>query len=261
MTQHHGGTRDDQEKVNRHIPAVAPRFHGRRHGRKLRAGRQDLVRSLLPRLRVPISDDGVALDPRTAFDRPTAPVWLEIGFGCGEHLFHRAAASPDIGFIGCEPFVNGVANLLARVAEADLHNVRIFDDDARLLLPRLAEASVERIFLLFSDPWPKKRHHRRRFLSPETLDKLANILADGGQIWVASDHMGSVAWTLQHATRHRAFRWLARRPDDWRRRPQDWIPTRYESKALAAGGKCAYLRFERCPRREYGVQRGKLLVP
>lgn len=258
MTQRHcGGTRDgtqdSQEKAEGEKPAVASRFHGRRHGRRLRPGRRDLFCSLLPRLRIRVPDDGAVFDPRMVFGRPIAAVWLEIGFGRGEHLFYRAAATPDIGFIGCEPFVNGVASLLARIADAGLDNVRIFDDDAKLLLPSLAEAGVERVFLLFSDPWPKKRHQRRRFLSRDTLDRLADILADGGQLWVASDHMGSIAWTLQHATSHRAFRWLARRPDDWRRRPEDWIATRYERKALVAGSNCAYLRFERRPRRENGA--------
>lgn len=259
MTQHrqdgeHVGTEDRQDAAERHEPAAPARFHGRRHGRRLRSGRRGLLCDLLPSLRVPLPADDATVDPRSLFGRAVSAVWLEVGFGSGEHLFHLAATRPDIGFIGCEPFVNGVASLLALISQAGLDNVRVFDDDARLLLPKLTEASVERVFLLFSDPWPKKRHHRRRFLTSGTLDRLADILVDGGQLWVASDHMGSIAWTLQHTTRHRAFRWLAHRPDDWRRRPIGWVPTRYETKALAAGSTCAYLRFERRPRGGSGIK-------
>lgn len=223
------------------------RFYGRRRGHALRPGRRQLVDALLPKLRVAIPADGT-LDPSALFEPAVRSVWMEIGFGGGEHLAAQAAAHPDVGFIGCEPFVNGVARLLAEIEARGLGNVRIHDDDARLILPALPDASVDRVFLLFLDPWPKTRHHRRRFVSDDTVAVLARILRDGGEVRFASDHTGYVAWALEHVTRNPAFRWTARRPADWRERPPDAVETRYESKARRRGAGCAYLTFERVPR-------------
>ncbi len=173
-------------------------------------------------------------------------VWLEIGFGAGEHLLAQARRHPDLGFIGCEPYANGVAALLPAIAEDGIETIRIFPDDVRLLLPRLAAASLSRIFVLFPDPWPKARHHERRLISPPVIAELARVLRPGGELRLASDHTGYIRWMLEHLTRERSpFRWLARRPDDWRTRPEGAIPTRYEEKALARGAACAYLRFVR----------------
>ena len=143
---------------------LSPRFYGRRHGRRLRAGRGALLTTLLPRLRIVLPPEGSNLEPRALFGGTVADVWLEVGFGAGEHLAAQATAHPDVGFIGCEPYVNGVASLLAQVAARKLANVRVFDDDARLLMAALPEASIGRVFVLFSDPWPKKRHSDRRFI-------------------------------------------------------------------------------------------------
>ena len=184
------------------------------------------------------------VDPSLLFDPKLAKVWLEIGFGAGEHLAAQAAAHPDVGFIGAEPFVNGVAALLAQVDAAGLRNVRLHDDDARKLLPRLKEASIDRVFLLYSDPWPKKRHWNRRFVCKENLDALARVLAPGGLFRFATDHMGHMEWALWHLTRHPAFRWTARGPEDWCTRPGDGFPTRYEEKGLA-GDVRVYLEFRR----------------
>ena len=150
--------------------------------------------------------------------------------------------------IGCEPFVNGVASLLAQIERDRLSNIRVFADDVRLLLPHVPEAAIGRVFVLFADPWPKKRHHGRRFMAPENLQALARLMKDGAELRFASNHMGYVAWVVEHMTRHGDFRWTARTPADWRQRPADWIKTRYESKALAEGTHCVYLRFERRPR-------------
>src|SRR5215213_2193844 len=139
-------------------------FFGRRKGKKLRAGQDDLVRTLLPHLRV-----DPAADPRTLFERIPASLWLEIGFGGGEHLAAHARANPETGFIGCEPFVNGIAKLLAVVEQEGLQNVRLWDQDATLLLPRLPDECLDRTYLLYPDPWPKRRQRKRRFLSEETL--------------------------------------------------------------------------------------------
>jgi len=229
-----------------------PRWYGRRHGHRLRRNRQDLLTTLLPELRVDLPSDGGLLDLDRLFAGPVADFWLEVGFGAGEHLAAQARANPDVGIIGCEPFVNGVASLLARVRDENLTNIRILDDDARLLFDALPDARIGRAFTMFSDPWPKKRHHRRRFLSPETLDSLARILGDGAELRFASDHMGYVSWALRHVTGHRDFLWPARGPGDWRRRPDDGFETRYESKARIRGATCVYLSFLRRPRQAPG---------
>ncbi|HEC14270.1 MAG TPA: tRNA (guanosine(46)-N7)-methyltransferase TrmB [Rhodospirillales bacterium] len=216
------------------------RFYGRRRGHKLRQGRRDLLEDLLPKLRLD-AKAGLA----GAFAAMPPEIWLEIGFGGGEHLAAQAESHPDIGFIGCEPFINGVAGLLVTVAEKGLTNIRIFDDDARELLNVLPENSIAKAFILFPDPWPKKRHHRRRFIGPETLDHLSRLMKDGAELRFASDHMGYASWTLEHVTRHGDFAWPVSRPADWRERPGDWVETRYEMKALAKGKACAYFRFYR----------------
>ncbi|MEK7245956.1 MAG: tRNA (guanosine(46)-N7)-methyltransferase TrmB, partial [Pseudomonadota bacterium] len=181
-------------------PSVSPdgtrlRLHGRRRGRKLRAGRLGLTETLLPALRVPLAPPG-RLDPAALFPFKPREIRLEIGFGAGEHLAHQAKANPAVGFIGCEVFVNGVAALLARVRAENLGNVRILDDDARLLFGRLPEASLDRVVALFSDPWPKTRHHRRRLIQRASLDEFARVLKGGGEFRFATDHMEYARWTL-----------------------------------------------------------------
>ena len=196
--------------------------------------------ALLPTLAIP---DGTApLAVAALFPQPVRDVWLEIGFGAGEHLAAQAAAHPDIGFIGAEPFENGVAALLARVQAEALANVRVFADDARQLMARLPDASVGRLFVLFPDPWPKARHHKRRMVGPATLPEFARILKDGGELRFASDDADYVAWVLEHAAREPAFRLQSRE------RGSDWPDTRYQAKAVAAGRACAFLRFTRLPR-------------
>ena len=219
------------------------RFYGRRKGHELKPGRQHLYTEMLPLLRLP---EAIPKDLRALFPRPTREIWLEIGFGAGEHLAHQAGAHPDIGFIGCEPFVNGVAALLAAVTAENFDHIRIFDDDARMLLPRLPEASIARVFLLFPDPWPKTRHHKRRLVAPDTLDQLARIMAPDAELRFATDDPGYLRWTLARLTSHPAFRWTAEGPADWHNRWADAIPTRYEVKRLA-GHRPAYLTFRRVP--------------
>ena len=226
--------------------AAAPprRVYGRRRGRPLRHGQQALKATLLPRFRVALPEAG-QLDPATLFPATPAAVWLEIGFGAGEHLAAQAAHSPEIGFIGCEVFENGVARLVGEIARRDLRNVRIFPDDARLLLDALAPASLARVFILFPDPWPKQRHRKRRLVAPATLERLAAIMRPGAELRLATDDRDYLVWMLEHVTAHPAFRWLARGPADWRERSPDWPPTRYEEKARAAGRAPAFLRFVR----------------
>jgi len=228
-------------------------FYGRRRGRRLRPGRQRLLATLLPALRVPLGGPAGAeagrLEPRRLFAAPVAEVWLEVGFGAGEHLAAQAAAHPGVGLIGCEPYVNGVASLLARVEAAGLDNVRIHPEVAGPLLDALADACIARVFVLFPDPWPKTRHYKRRFVSADNLRALARVMADGAELRLASDDMGYVRWMLERVLADGRFDWLARGPEDWRRRPADWPASRYESKALAEGRRCVYLRFRRRPRR------------
>ena len=231
-----------------------PRLYGRRRGRRLRAGRLGLTENLLPRLRVPLATAG-ALDPAALFPFTPREIRLEIGFGAGEHLAHQAKANPDIGFIGCEAFVNGVAALLARVRAENLGNVRVLDDDVRLLFGRLPEASLDRVVALFPDPWPKTRHHRRRLIQPETLDEFARVLKGGGELHFATDHMEYARWTLFQALGHPAFAWGAGSPRDWRERPGDSPETRYEAKAHRHGRACVYLVFQRVPRLGEGLPR------
>lgn len=229
--------------------AVDQRFYGRRHGRRLRRLRSALVETLLPRLEIRLPEAGGAVVPADLFGRPVAAVWLEVGFGAGEHLVAQVRANRNVGFIGCEPFVNGVATLLADIGGDPPDNLRLFAEDARLLLPRLPNASLERVFLLFPDPWPKVRHHRRRFITADTVQQLARIIVPGGELRVATDHPGYARWTLDHlgrdAARSGAFVWAARRPEDWRRPPADWVITRYQRKAEAAGVAPMFLTFRR----------------
>jgi tRNA (guanine-N7-)-methyltransferase len=175
-------------------------------------------------------------------------VWLEIGFGGGEHLAAQAEANPHIGFIGSEVFLNGVAGALKEIDQRKLSNVRLFNDDVRLLLPALPDASLRRVFLMFPDPWPKTRHAKRRFIGPAMLSELARLLVDGGELRVASDHPVYVRWCLQHGPVHPDFVWPVTGPHDWQVRPTDGFPTRYEQKAIVAGRPPTYLRFVRRPR-------------
>ncbi len=221
-------------------------FYGRRFGRKLRPRKRQLVETLLPEVAVePAALAAAQGDIGMLFDPPAGQVWLEIGFGGGEHIAAQARGNPDIGLIGCEPFVNGVASLLDEMDRENTRNIRIFADDARILLDALPEKSIARCFVLFPDPWPKVRHNRRRFICRENLDSLARVLKDGAELRIASDHSEYVRWILFETLGHEGFEWLARRAADWRVPPPDWKPTRYEEKALAKGDHCAYLRFRR----------------
>jgi len=220
-------------------------FYGRRQGHTLRPARRKLIEGPLTDIRVVLPPNNGEIDLAGLFGEEKRAYWMEIGFGGGEHLAAIAAENPDVGFIGCEPFVNGVASLLAHINERSLNNIRIYDDDARDLLPALPDAAFERLYLLYADPWPKKRHNRRRFVQPDTVDAFVRLLVDGGEFRFASDFMDYVRWTLAHTADHPALQWLAQGPSDWRQRPEDSIETRYEAKAKKTGSACAYLQFRR----------------
>jgi tRNA (guanine-N7-)-methyltransferase len=238
--------------------ATARRFlYGRRQGPKLSAARQALVDRRLPALGLMFPDEqaGPSLDPRMLFDPPVEEVWLEIGFGAGEHLAQQAAAHPIVGFIGCEPFKNGVASLISKIEAEGLRNIRLYTDDARLLLAHLKDASIGRLFVLFPDPWPKLRHHKRRIIGPATVGVFARVLADGAELRAATDHAAYGEYMLEHLSGDPAFERLAGGADDHRQRPADWPATRYEAKALEAGRRPHYLRFRRQPRSGEGDRR------
>jgi tRNA (guanine-N7-)-methyltransferase len=206
----------------------------------LSAHQQSLIQGLLPTISVP---DG-SIDLPALF--PGAKDFaLEVGFGGGEHLAAQAALHPDTGFIGCEPFANGVAKLLSAVDARALRNVRVEPDDARDILERLPDEKLSTVFVLFPDPWPKLRHHKRRFIQPATLTQIARVLRKGGELRVATDHADYARWTLMQLLNDFRFEWSATRAADWRARPADWVATRYEQKALNVGRACIYLRFFR----------------
>jgi tRNA (guanine-N7-)-methyltransferase len=223
-------------------------LYGRRLGRPLKQGREKALAEWLPKLTVAVPAQG-RLDPAQLFPQGLDDLWLEVGFGSGEHLLAQAQAHPRTGIIGCEPFINGMAALLAEIARepARAANIRLLMDDARPLIAALPDRSLGRVFVLFPDPWPKARHHKRRFIGPENLAELARVLKGDAELRVASDHADYVEWTLEHLGSHPAFAAI-REPADWRRRPADWPETRYEAKARAQGRDPVFLAFRRRPR-------------
>ncbi len=236
-----------------HKPDFQPpelRFFGRRKGPALSDRKQGLMDDLLPRISVPVDLEKDAkagdLQPKALFDDIPRACWLEIGFGKGEHLAWQAAHHPDVGLIGCEPYLNGVAGLLSHIEEEGIGNIRVYGDDARHVLSRLPDASLERVFLLHPDPWPKRRHARRRFVNPPNLDQIARVLVDGGEFRVGTDHPIYREWTTIQMSLRSDFEWLADNPNDWLDRPADWPETRYEAKALE--GHATYFRYQRLPR-------------
>ena len=222
------------EKVNRRL------IYGRRQGHRLHKKQARLVAELLPQLSPDLS---LSERPAGWFGKEFSAYALEIGFGGGEHLAARAAQNPDCGFIGCEPFINGVAKLLTVIADEGRDNIAVYQDDARNLLDALPDESLEAVYLLYPDPWPKTRHHKRRFVSPENLTAIHRVLRPGGMFFLASDIADYIDWSLVHIRRHGGFDWPVSRADDWRLPPPGWPGTRYEEKALAAGRKASYLRF------------------
>lgn len=217
------------------------RSFGRRHGRKLKASHADLVDKLLPQLMIPVSES--PLEAASLFANPAHPLRMEIGFGGGEHLVGQAVTLPEVNFIGCEPYMNGMAKLLAVIDRENLNNIRLYDDDARVLLARFPDASFARLDVLFPDPWPKARHHKRRIISQDTLELFHNKLLPGGILRLATDHAEYGAWMLEQLMRFGKLRWTAEREADWTNPPSDWIPTRYQRKAEEEGRPAMFLEW------------------
>ncbi len=231
------------------VQAGAPwrNFHGRRHGKALRDSQKAFLAEDLARLSPgPVSweenHERRPLDVATLFGG--RPLWLEIGFGGGEHMVHQAVRNPGVGLIGCEPFVNGVAMLLGKIRKAGADNIRIHPGDVRDLFDVLPDGAVRKCFLLYPDPWPKTKHHKRRAVTPDYLVPLARVMAPEAELRVATDIPDYVRQTLEQVPRH-GFDWLAEGPEDWRRPWDDWISTRYEQKALREGRRPHYLTFRR----------------
>ena len=214
-------------------------LYGRRKGPRLSAHQQGLRETLLPELRLELR---AGADPRSYFSDVDS-VWLEVGFGAGEHLLWQAEHHPRIGLIGAEPYEGGVAKLLSKLEHAPRSNIRIHEGDARDIVDALPDAGIGRVFILFPDPWPKTRHHKRRFVQTAMLDALARVMMPGAELRFATDDKSYLPWALERLCAHPAFRWTAGRASDWLARPDDWPGTRYEAKAIK--GPPMFLRFER----------------
>ena len=219
-------------------------FFGRRHGKTIRPLQAAAMERLLPRYRLDLSVPAPE-KLATLFSTPVDDVRLEIGFGGGEHLLHESGRNPGTGFIGVEPFVNGMAKLTVALESDPRGNLRVYGDDATRLLDWLPASSLSGIDLLYPDPWPKKRHWKRRFVSSVNLDRFARVLAPGGLFRFASDIDTYVNWTLLHCRAHAAFEWVASSPEGWRRPYEGWPGTRYEAKTIREGRTPAYLTFRR----------------
>lgn len=206
-------------------------FFGRRSGKKLHGGQREVVDALLPEVEIRL--DG-ALDPKTLFPDANRIV-IEIGYGGGEHLARKAGEEPQTGFIGCEVFTGGIGKMVQAMAAAGLQNVRLFTDDALKLLMALPDASIDAVYLLYPDPWPKTRHHKRRFVSPTTLAELARVIRPDGQFHFATDIEDYADWTLAHIVRAPQFAFEPEGPGSWHQPYPGWQPTRYEQKARREG--------------------------
>lgn len=206
---------------------------GRRRGRKLGPRKQQLLDTLLPR--IAIEPSTLSANQMKQLLSGWREVWLEIGFGGGEHLAAQAKNNPDVLMIGCEPYINGIVGLLADIEQEQITNIRVFSDDVRDLLPHLPPQALARIFILFPDPWPKQRHHKRRLITLQTLAALAAVQPPGAELLLATDHSDYAAWMLEKLLACPHYQWQAQRPDDWRIPPSGWVTTRYQAKAEAEG--------------------------
>lgn len=213
------------------------RLYGRSKGKALRSHQTELIADLLPQLALDLT---APLAPRDGHE-----LRVEIGFGGGEHLIEAAAAEPDVDFIGCEPFINGMARLLSRIEARGLRNIRLHRGDAADVLDRLPDASLSRVYLFYPDPWPKRRHRKRRFVSTENLDRLARVLKPGAELRFATDIDDYAGWTLARLRARPDFLWRAGVAQDWLSPWDGWTQTKYEAKAIAAGRRPAYLTFIR----------------
>jgi tRNA (guanine-N7-)-methyltransferase len=220
-------TKTNDTSSREHAPL---KTFGRRGGRPLSPRQHKLIENLLPKLRVPVQEQG-GLDPQAMFEN-AREIWLEIGFGGGEHVSGQAARHPDVGILASEVFIEGVAKLLGQIEDAGLENVRLWEEDAREMVTGLKAGSIDRAFILFPDPWHKVRHHKRRLIQPDFLDDLARVMKSGGRVRFATDVRSYADEALEKFLAHSAFEWTATCADDWRNAPEDHIQTRYQTKNL-----------------------------
>jgi tRNA (guanine-N7-)-methyltransferase len=213
-------------------------FYGRRQGKRLRPKQAAGLSGTLPGLQIDCSGP---VRPDELFESAKTGFWLEIGFGGGEHLIRNARLHPEIGHLGCEPFINGMAKLVLLIEQDGIEAIRLHNDDAVQLLDQLPDASLDRVYLLYPDPWPKRRHYKRRFVSDENLARIARVLKSGGEFRFASDIDHYVGWTLARILRSPDFVWTAQQPDEWRLPWDNWQSTRYEAKAMREGRISSYI--------------------
>jgi tRNA (guanine-N7-)-methyltransferase len=218
----------------------------RNRGRRLRDGKQSLVDTLLPTLgienwglRIKECSNLKSLIPN--------PLWLEIGFGAGEHLVMQAKLHPEISMIGCEPYINGISKLLQAIYDDKLDNIRIHQGDAREVMDALPDGSIDKTFILFPDPWPKSRHHKRRLINHELFTLLARIMKQNAELLIATDHEDYLTWILEHIQTQHYFEWTAQSKADWEKPPKDWVTTKYQAKALREGRVPHWLRLRLAP--------------
>lgn len=255
-------------------PTEPRRLYGRRQGRPLNESRQTVLDEVLPKLSLTLpSDEGPLplpggrgqrrsasnedrsvnvvgegkrlLNPQSLFPAPRAAIWMEIGFGNGEHVAAMMRAQPENGFIACEPFINGMSAFLKQIKDEPHDHVRVWMDDAIRVVDSLTPGSLAGIYVLNPDPWPKKRHFKRRIISQTNLDKFAHVLEPGGQLIMTTDVDDLAEWMVTQASNHPAFEWQAERAADWQTAPAGWLPTRYETKGIKAGRKQSYLLFRK----------------
>ncbi len=239
------------------LTAAAPKFFGRRKGRVVRKAKQFLLDNMLPQLKVTQTED---FDKIKLFGAGVQDVCLEIGFGDGQHLFGQAAAHPENGYVGVEVFQNGVANLLGLISgikegsnlpnriealQYPVHNIRVFDDDVRLLFARIPDEFFDKAYLLFPDPWPKKKHSGRRFVNPENLKEIWRILKPGGLFRIATDHPVYKRHVLRTMRAFSGFEWMAKCGNDWKHEPTDWVKTKYQQKALREGRRPVFFDYRK----------------
>lgn len=221
-------------------PDRISRLYGRKQTRPPKGERKEAIDSLLPKLQIQPSSI-----PLPSSSRKEDEIWLEIGFGNGEHLKGLMERHPDRFYIGAEPFINGMSAFLKSIKDMPHDNIRVWMDDAIVLVDAMPGAYLEGIYVLNPDPWPKRRHHKRRIISQENLSRFARVLKPGGALVMATDVPDLAEWMVTQASLHPAFEWTAERADDWRVMPQDWIKTRYEEKGAKAGRSQNYLLFQR----------------
>ena len=225
----------------RERPVPARALYGRSRGKSLRAGQKDLLAEALPLFSIAMED----LTEGRAFARTPREVWLEIGFGAGEHLIEQAKANPEVGIVGCDPFLNGIVAALAGLKREDISNVRLRRGDAQAVIETAPDAFFSRVFVLYPDPWPKRRHHKRRLIARGVIDSLARVMRPGAELRFATDIDDYAGWTLARFLASPHFRWAAAQADDWRRPWPEWRPTRYEAKARFENRRSVYLTFVR----------------